>query len=882
MLRVRIFLCALPFLFGSLPLFGQTTDNGIHVPPGYNTFQPPAVGSSYVDPVFNTPIKRISDVTSHVDATNGKAISYVTHEYSSMSPFNCDDSLLLLTYQSYFVLNDGDGNYIRPLPFVINAGSEPRWSRTDPNVLYFVSGNKLEQYNVGANSISVIHTFSEFSRISGKGESDLSEDGDHLVFAGDDRFVFVFELSTGIKSPAFNTGQSFDGLQISPNNNVTISWFSPGTARSQGIELFDRNMNFLRQVARADGHMDLTRDTNGDEVMVWTNSADPVSACANAIVKVRLADASQTCLLSLPWTLAVDISAPAGNGWAYVSTYDPANSDPAQRWDAFENEIFQVRLDGTGYRRLLHHRSRPADTYNYQPRASVSRDGKKLVYASNYDLQSILGSIFDGLLGLLFTLPPVYTDEYLIQLSNEPLRMSSLPAAGASGTLAAFSQTMGTAPNIDAGYVHISPAAGRTVAAGLEVLSYRKSGILISETSTAASHPVSSGFVYAETASPVDTYLTIVNPNDTNAVIDFFAVDQDGRQFGSGEISVGPHNQVSQHLSQAPLNIPAGLIGTVEFSSTPPVVVTAYRSKLNERSELLIDSLPIFQTGKLPTVNPVALPHYANGGGWTTEIVLCNPSTQRATGRLDFIADGGAAAIPSQAFDIPPGGLRRFQTDGITGPVPGGWMRLTAFSGYSMPLALTLFSYRSQGVEIGESSDVPASPSTTLRLFAELTNRPNGSLQSETGVAIANSSSNDVIVNLSLLSVNGVNSGIQSSFLIPAGGHFSTLLSVLPGFARIPTPFAGFLKIDASGPVAALAIRFDLNERGEIVFSTVPGLSGDPVPDNSGSSWWFSGYEDSGGFNSAFVVFGGENRPGPPATMDFFNSAGNPVALPVQ
>ncbi|HLQ76668.1 MAG TPA: VCBS repeat-containing protein [Terriglobia bacterium] len=440
MSRVRLVLVVFLFHAGTLPLLSQTTDTAIHLPPLYNTFQPPAVGNSYADPVFSTAIKRISDVTSHVDATNGKALNFISHEYSSMSPFNCDDSLLLLIYQSYFVLNDGNGNYIRALPFSINASSEPRWSRNDPSVLYFVNGNQLKQYNVSTDKITVIHTFAEYSKVSGKGESDLSEDGNHFVFAGDDRYVFVYELSTGMKSPVFDAGQAFDGLQISPNDNVTISWFTPGSARSQGIELFDRNMKFLRQIARADGHMDLARDTNGDEVMIWTNAADAQATCANAIVKVRLADASQTCLLSLPWSQAVHISAPDGNGWVFVSTYDPTNPDPSRRWDAYENEILQIRLDGGEVRRLLHHRSRPADTYNYEPRASVSRDGRKLVFASNYDLQSILGSIVNGLLGLVFALPTVYSDEYLIQLSGTA---DPFPTGPISGTMVAFSQTAG-------------------------------------------------------------------------------------------------------------------------------------------------------------------------------------------------------------------------------------------------------------------------------------------------------------------------------------------------------------------------------------------------------------------------------------------------------
>jgi hypothetical protein len=121
---------------------------------------------------------------------------------------------------------------------------------------------------------------------------------------------------------------------------------------------------------------------------------------------VRLSDARKTCLLRLDWSLAAHITAGDGNGWATVETYAPSDPAPAPPgWKAYTNEILQVKLDGTGTRRLLHHRSRPVNSYGYQPRASVSRDGRRLVFTSNYGLQAILGA------------PNEYTDVYLVNLA---------------------------------------------------------------------------------------------------------------------------------------------------------------------------------------------------------------------------------------------------------------------------------------------------------------------------------------------------------------------------------------------------------------------------------------------------------------------------------
>ena len=124
-----------------------TTNSTVLTPPDYLTFQPPAAGGSYTDPVFGSAIKRLSNATKMTRADSGGAMPFVAPEYSTMSPFNQDNSRLLLVHFSYFGLYDGDGNFLRELPS-IDASAEPRWSRRDPNVFYYHNGNQLRTYNV--------------------------------------------------------------------------------------------------------------------------------------------------------------------------------------------------------------------------------------------------------------------------------------------------------------------------------------------------------------------------------------------------------------------------------------------------------------------------------------------------------------------------------------------------------------------------------------------------------------------------------------------------------------------------------------------------------------------------------------------------------------
>src|SRR5262245_57292710 len=91
-----------------------------------------------------------------------------------------------------------------------------------------------------------------------------------------------------------------------------------------------------------------------------------------------------------------------------METYAYNDPQPGPNWKPYTNEVLQVALDGSQVRRLLHHRSRPLNGYYYQPRASVSRDGAKLVYSSNYGLQARL------------PLPADYGDVYLVTVNGGP------------------------------------------------------------------------------------------------------------------------------------------------------------------------------------------------------------------------------------------------------------------------------------------------------------------------------------------------------------------------------------------------------------------------------------------------------------------------------
>ncbi len=381
-------------LFHGADAAAYLNNQNVYLPPNYYTFVPPAAGGNYIDPVFGTAITRISDAahTIRADSDPPQFLPWVEAEYSTKSPFNADNSKILLLEFSYFSLYNGVTlQRIKPLccqGAVVSASSEPLWSRTDPNVFYFHprNSNQLMTYNVATDVATVLHTFTEYSSIFAQGESEMSYDGDHIVLAGDGHQIFVYTLSTNTKGPVFETNgtnpSGWDAVYISPDNNVLIAWMTNGTGRYQGEELYDKNMVFLRQVANNNGHKHMTRDVDGSEVLVQTNSADPtpIPNCQNGLVKIKLATAQQTCLLQLDWSLSVHVTTPDQGGWVLAQTYN--GNTLSSPWFTYTNELLQIKLDGTEVRRLAHHRSN-SSTYDGEPHISVSRDGSRFTFNSN-------------------------------------------------------------------------------------------------------------------------------------------------------------------------------------------------------------------------------------------------------------------------------------------------------------------------------------------------------------------------------------------------------------------------------------------------------------------------------------------------------------------
>lgn len=430
--------------------YGVLDQGQLKLPDNYTTWTPPALGSTFTDGAYGTTIRRVSNGLSQFNEG-------VHHEYETISPFNRGNTRLLLWREGgSFYVADLNGNVIMSeAELALGKQPEPRWSTTDANVFYYHQDNNLFRYDLATKQKTTLRTFTQYDTIAfGISNGELSDDGDNLLILGrkaSQSFLGVYRLSNNTLGTMLETTNlgSIVLTDLTPSNNVIVRWAAQGEGRYKGFELFDRNMNFLRQIYRYNARGDVGRDLNGDEILLVTadNDAQPATGCeSNGIQKIRLSDGQKSCLLPLFFGAEVSVSInnglnnALGHPWALISTTDlngtanPNDSLPSDwqsRWKPRNNELLLVKLDGSERRRLAHHRSRVNGDYWWQPRASISRDGRFALFDSNFG-----------------TYPRTYyTDAFLL-----PLNPGASVTALASVSAASFSNAAFAADTIIAAF----------------------------------------------------------------------------------------------------------------------------------------------------------------------------------------------------------------------------------------------------------------------------------------------------------------------------------------------------------------------------------------------------------------------------------------------
>ena len=444
-----------------------------------------------------------------------------------------------------------------------------------------------------------------------------------------------------------------------------------------------------------------------------------------------------------------------------------------------------------------------------------------------------------------------------------------------------------TAPELRVGYGQVETDDGMGPPAGLAIFSSRVNGILVSEAGVPAVPPVLEGRIFAETDGFVRAGIAMANPNDTAATITFFFTNSDGIDSGHGTFTLGPREQTARFLDEAPFNGGSAMFGTFTFTADLPVAVIALRGFVNERSEFLMTTLPVAPIA-VPTTGTVYFPHFADGGGWTTQVILVNPTHAPIRGSVQFFDSGSetAPAAPKTltladgrsgsefTYAIPPRSATRLRTSNPTGPLDVGSVRAVPDTGQTAPSGVSIFTYQKDGMTVSEAGVLASTAGAAFRVYVETTAtadeasaRLRTGIASETrtvlrsGIAVTNTSDAPTTVRLELTDLDGTPTGPTASLTLPASGHVPRFIDEF--FPDLASPFSGLLRVTATAPnIAVVGLRLAFNQRGDIVTTTTPPVDENAVPPASGL--FFPHFAAGGGWATQFVLF--SRYPGQTAT----------------
>jgi hypothetical protein len=440
--------------------------------------------------------------------------------------------------------------------------------------------------------------------------------------------------------------------------------------------------------------------------------------------------------------------------------------------------------------------------------------------------------------------------------STAPTVYYAIPVNGAQSW-----RTTADTSSVYVGSAQIVPNAFASPA-GFAIFGYRgNDGMLVSEASVPVSPAAVEGRIFVNIEGAVNTGVAMANPSDESATVGFAFYDNAGHMIGnSNSLLLLPHQQISAFLNEAPFNARAPMEGTFSYISSRPISVVALRGYTNERNDFLITTLPVWTAAEAMDSSPALFPHFADGGGWKTELVLTNLSPNVIQGAIQYMGPGTSTAEASPvavsvsgatsssfSYSIPPLGVVRMRTDGNTDATRVGSVRVTPVNSPA-PAGLVIFSLRKSGTTISEAS-VPSAPGgTAFRLYAEAV---------RTGVAITNASAVPATVTFEAIHADGLTTGVTRSVNLPPGGQIAQFMNEL--LPSLSSSFQGIVRVTSTSAVNMIGLRGTYNERGDFLITTTPPAN-ETTPVQPGSELMFPHIVSGGGYTTEVTLFNGTDK----------------------
>ncbi len=194
--------------------------------------------------------------------------------------------------------------------------------------------------------------------------------------------------------------------------------------------------------------------------------------------------------------------------------------------------------------------------------------------------------------------------------------------------------TLGASGATQVGYARVTDSSSNAPS-GLAIFEYRQNDILISEAGVPASR--------AMTQDAIQSGIAIANTSGSLATVRLELMDLSAASISGTTVTLAGNAQLAAFLTQIrgfeSLSLPVQ--GLLRITSASPIVVTGLRSRTNERGDFLITTTPPVAESA-PVASELFFPHFAHGGGYTTQFILFGGGSGRTlSGTVRFLSQSG-------------------------------------------------------------------------------------------------------------------------------------------------------------------------------------------------------------------------------------------------
>ena len=454
------------------------------------------------------------------------------------------------------------------------------------------------------------------------------------------------------------------------------------------------------------------------------------------------------------------------------------------------------------------------------------------------------------------------------------LRRTGLPSLCVLVGLASF---LFSQSQLQVGYTTLTPDPGSSLPVATALFTYTNSqGIIVSQAGVAAAFPFASGRVFVDESGP-QTGIALVNPSSSDASVSFTLRDSKGAKVDSRSQSLKAGNHLATFVNQIFAPLPSSFsTGSLSFDSDQKLAAIALRQNSNAHGEPLYSTLPVIDLSASSSSQPLLFPQIAAGGGYTTQLLLLNPSSQSISGTIALTDSNGnplslssnGSTASSFPYAIDPQGAFRADLTGSNNTT-SGYALVTPDSGSLAPSGSALFQVRSNDALVTEAAVASTPLTSSARIFVD-------NVGCFTGVALANPSSSSVTVSFSLLDRFGspLDSTSQS---LPPYGHLAIFAHQL--FPSLSPSFTGLLEISSSSPVAPITLKLAFNSRSDQILTTLPVADLSRLP--SAPFAVFPQIAIGSGFSTRLIFINTDKSKSASASLAFFNSNASAMTVPL-